>query len=152
MTLAKALLERANLKTSIYDLKNRINDNLLVQEGTSPSEDPQSLMPKLENAILLLQTLIKRINITNSKTLIEGESLTALIARRDMLKLKYEAYEEFSCTARRMATRARGTEIKINCSVDYKILQQQLDKTAKELRETDIKIQKANWITLLKED
>ncbi len=109
-------------------------------------------MPELDLAIQKLEKLVSVINRTNSETLIDGESITALIARRDMLNLKYEAYEDFARTARKMSNRARGTEIKIVSCVDYKKVQLELDKTAKALRELDVKLQKANWLTELKED
>lgn len=152
MTLAEALLERANIKSKISELRDRIDDNILVQEDSSPTEDPLQLMPELDSSIQKLEKLVSAINRTNSETVIDGESITSLIARRDMLNLKYEAYENFARTARKMSNRARGTEIKIVSCVDYNRVQSLLDKTAKDLRELDVKLQKANWLTELKTD
>ena len=152
MTLAEALLERANIKSKISELRDRIDDNILVQEDSSPTEDPLQLMPELDSSIQKLEKLVYAINRTNSETVIDGESITSLIARRDMLNLKYEAYEDFARTARKMSNRARGTEIKIVSCVDYNRVQSLLDKTAKDLRELDLKLQKANLLTELKTD
>ncbi len=152
MTLAEALLERATLKNKISELRSRIEDNILVQVDTAPTEDPLALITELDSAIQKLQKLVADINRTNSMTVIDGESISSMIARRDMLNLKYEAYDDFTRTARKLTSRARGTEIKITSCVDYKKLQSSLDKTAKELREVDTRLQKANWLTELIED
>ena len=40
MKLAEALQERADLNKKISDLRGRLNQNSLVQEGEKPNEDP----------------------------------------------------------------------------------------------------------------
>ena len=55
MKLAEALQERADLNKKISDLRGRLNQNSLVQEGEIPNEDPNVLMQELEAAIARLQ-------------------------------------------------------------------------------------------------
>ena len=48
MKLAEALQERADLNKKIQQLQQRINSNVLVQEGEKSQEDPQALMKELD--------------------------------------------------------------------------------------------------------
>ena len=86
MKLAEALQERADLNRRIQQLQQRLSNNAVVQEGESPAEDPQELLAELDGCVQNLEALITRINLTNCRTLVDGDSLTALLARRDALK------------------------------------------------------------------
>jgi hypothetical protein len=147
MTLAEALMERAELKAKISAVSDRIEDNILVQDNEAPGEDPKELLPELSSLIQRLRILISQINKTNCRTLIEGESLTDLIAKRDCLMLEISSYKDFTETSRSSTDRARGSEIKIRPCIEVKELQKKLDYLSKELRELEVKIQKANWNT-----
>ena len=48
MKLAEALQERADINRSIEQLNSRLNNNILVQEGEKPAEDPMKLKNELE--------------------------------------------------------------------------------------------------------
>lgn len=150
MKLAEALQERADLNRQIEQLKQRISNNAIVQEGEHPSENPDELIAELDGCIKRLEELISRINLTNCTTLVDGKSLTELIARKDCLSLKLYAYKEFVFNASQTASRARRTEIKILSAIDVKEYQKKIDMMAKELRVTDNKIQAANWSAELK--
>ena len=54
MKLAEALQERADLKRSIEELKNRLSRNALVQEGEAPAEDPEKLRRAYTGRLRLL--------------------------------------------------------------------------------------------------
>lgn len=149
MTLAEALMERAELKAKISAVSDRIEDNILVQDNEAPGEDPKELLPELSASIQRLRVLISQINKTNCSTLIDGVSLTDLIARRDCLLLEISSYRDFTETSRRSTDRARGSEIKIRPCIEVKELQKRLDDLSKELRELEVKLQKANWNTEL---
>ena len=82
MKLAEALQERADLNRRAEQLRYRLNNNVLVQEGEKPLEDPAALLQELEECYARLEWLIGRINLTNCATRVEGRSLTELIARR----------------------------------------------------------------------
>jgi hypothetical protein len=145
MKLAEALQARADLNTRIAQLRARLNNNALVQEGESTAEDPNALLKQLNDCIRELQDLIARINLTNSTVKTEGKTLTEWIAARDALTLKLSVCRELVNTASSGAYRARGTEIRIKPAVSVKDLQDEVDAMAKELRLTDNRIQAANW-------
>ena len=145
MKLAEALQARADLNTRIAQLRARLNNNALVQEGESTAEDPNALLKQLNDCIRELQDLIARINLTNSTVKTEGKTLTEWIAARDALTLKLSVCRDLVNTASSGAYRARGTEIRIKPAVSVKDLQDEVDAMAKELRLTDNRIQAANW-------
>lgn len=94
MRLAEALQERADLNRNIEQLKNRLKNNVLVQEGEGAAEEPEKLKQELDAAIGRLACLISRINLTNSRVELDGRSLTELIAEKDALSLKIHAYRD----------------------------------------------------------
>ena len=145
MKLAEALQARADLNTRIAQLRARLNNNALVQEGESTAEDPNVLLKQLNDCVSELQDLIARINLTNSTVKTEGKTLTEWIAARDALTLKLSVCRDLVNTASSAAYRARGTEIRIKPAVSVKDLQDEVDAMAKELRLTDNRIQAANW-------
>ena len=150
MKLAEALQERADLNRQIEQLKIRLSNNAIVQEGETPAEDPKLLLSELNNSIAKLEELIGRINLTNCATVVDGKTLTELIAKKDCLSVKVSTYQNFVNQASQTARRATRTEIKILSTVDVKDLQKQIDKLSKELRLVDNKIQETNWTTELK--
>ena len=48
MKLAEALQERADINRNIEQLKYRLNNNVLVQEGEKPAENPEKLKLELD--------------------------------------------------------------------------------------------------------
>ena len=145
MKLAEALQERADLNTRIEQLRDRAQNNALVQEGEKPAEDPKALVKELDECLARLEHLIATINMTNSVTKAGDSTLTELIARRDVLKLKLSAYRDIIYVAGRSVTRARGTEIKIVPVLKAAELQKKADELAREIRLTDNLIQQTNW-------
>ena len=132
MKLAEALQERADLNRKIDDIRRRIGKNALVQEGEPPAEDPKALLAELDASIDRLETLIAAINRTNSRTRVNGMTLTDLIAKKDAL------------------SRARGTEIRVKPLLSASELQKQTDDLSGELRRLDNLLQETNWKTELK--
>ena len=151
MKLAEALQERADLNRRIEQLRYRLNNNLLVQEGEKPLEDPAALLEELECSFTRLEWLIARINLTNCAVKVEGRSLTELIARRDVLSLRAEAYRRLVEEASQNTHRATRTEIKILSAVDVPALQRQADDASRELRLLDNTLQATNWTADLME-
>ena len=150
MKLAEALQERADLNRRIEQLRYRLN-NVLVQEGEKPLEDPAALLEELESSFTRLEWLIARINLTNCAVKVEGRSLTELIARRDVLSLRAEAYRRLVEEASQNTHRATRTEIKILSAVDVPALQRQADDASRELRLLDNTLQATNWTADLME-
>lgn len=151
MKLAEALQERADLNRRIEQLRYRLNNNVLVQEGEKPLEDPAALLEELESSFTRLEWLIARINLTNCAVKVEGRSLTELIARRDVLSLRAEAYRRLVEEASQNTHRATRTEIKILSAVDVPALQKQADDASRELRLLDNTLQATNWTADLME-
>lgn len=149
MKLAEALQERADLNRRIQQLRVRLQNNAIVQEGEKPAEDPKALIKELDGCMENLEALIARINLTNCNTLVDGKSLTQLIAHRDALTLKIGAYRDLATAASQTGCRASRTEIKILSTVSVQDLQKQVDGMARDLRMLDNAIQAANWSTEL---
>lgn len=147
MKLAEALIERADLQTRIEAMQSRLNNNARVQEGEKPTEDPMKLLAELDTMTAQLEELIHRINLTNSVTKIEDTTITGLIAHRDCLTKKVVILRNFLNNAAQLYQRATRSEIVIKSTVSVSELQVKVDALSKELRETDTKIQAANWTT-----
>ena len=149
MKLAEALQERADLNRKLAQLRSRLSANATVQEGEKPGEDPAELLAELNGCIARLEELMARINLTNSKTVVDGKTLTEWIARRDALQIKAEAYRELRDSASGLARRAQRSEIKILSTVEVREVQKQADAVSQELRKIDNRIQETNWQTEL---
>ncbi len=149
MKLAEALQERADLNRKIAELRRRIANNILVQEGEEPAEKPEELIAELDGAVARLEELMAAINRTNGRTKAGGRTLTEIIARKDALTLKLSVYKEAVETAGQSTYRARGTEIRVKSLVKAAELQKQADAMAREIRELDNLLQETNWKTKL---
>lgn len=149
MKLAEALQERADLNRRIDQLRDRLFNNALVQEGERPAEEPVALLDELERCTARLEELMAQINLTNSKTMVDGATLTELIARKDCLTLKIGVYRDFLQQAGQTARRATRSEIKILSTVNVSQLQKDVDAMARDLRLLDNRLQQTNWSTEL---
>lgn len=149
MKLAEALQERADLNRKIEQLKSRLNNNVLVQEGEQTAESPEQLKQELDSSLERLTYLMAQINKTNCETNVDGQTLTELIARKDGLSLKIHVYKDIAYTASETSYRARNTEIKIKSAISVADWQTEIDRMAKELRLVDNKLQETNWNTNL---
>lgn len=128
-------------------MRGRLSDNATVQEGENPAEDPAVLLTDLRSAIAKLEQLTAAVNLTNTRTELDGKTLTEQIARRDALRLQIEALREVIAEGSRLAKRAAHTEIRILSAVDVPALQKEADALSAELRKLDNRIQETNWTT-----
>lgn len=151
MKLAEALQERADLNRKISELRGRLMNNAVVQEGEKPLEEPNGLLRELDACIHRLIDLMARINMTNCKTTMEGRSLTEWIAEKDGLSVQISNYRMLIQEASDIARRASRTEIKLFSAVDVPFLQKKADELSKQLRLLDNKLQENNWKTELME-
>ncbi|MDD5887371.1 MAG: DIP1984 family protein [Oscillospiraceae bacterium] len=152
MKLAEALQERADLNRRISELTDRISCCVLVQEGEEPPEDPEELFHELDADIAQLGQLIASINRTNSATVVDGKSLTEIIAEKDALNCQLDSYRSILSTASADVYRARETEIKILKTVDVRSLRRKTDAISKQIRLLDNTLQRANWTYDLMEE
>jgi hypothetical protein len=146
MKLAEALVERKAAQTAIGELNERLQRAAVVQEGEQPPEDPRALLEELANVAARLEQLIVAINRTNSQaTLANGQSVTAAIAQRDVLRMRQGVIDGLIRSAGSPQYRTRSSEIKIVATVDIAQLQRERDVLAKQYRELDTALQAANW-------
>lgn len=152
MKIAEALILRADIQKRISQLKTRLNNNAKVQENEEPAENPEFLLTELDDLISQLNDLIIKINRTNTLSKIDGISLVELIAKKNTLSQKTGILREFIEIASQKINLYSSTEIKVFSTVNVPAQQKQLDKLSKEIRETDTKLQQANWtIDLIEE-
>ena len=152
MKIAEALILRADIQKRIAQLKTRLNNNAKVQENEEPTENPELLLIELDSLISQLNDLIIKINKTNTLSKIDGISLVELIAKKDTLSQKAGILREFIEIASQKINLYSTTEIKVFSTINVPAQQKQLDKLSKEIRETDTKLQQANWtIDLIEE-
>lgn len=146
MKLAEALILRADLKKRIAQVKERLNNNALVQEGETPALNPQELLAELEQLIEQSVTLVKQINKTNTLTTFEpGKTLTDALAERDGFAIRLKAYQGLQEAATVRHNRYSHSEIKSQPTISIADLQKKIDQTSRQYRELDTKIQGLNW-------
>lgn len=147
MKLAEALNLRADLQKRIAGLRERLIQNAKVQEGDIPSENPNELLKELYGNIQELENIIKSINQTNSATYVDDESISDMIATRDMLGLKLSVLRSFVSECANKIDRYSNTEIRILSTVNVAEKQKEIDALSKEYRLLDTKLQGLNWTT-----
>lgn len=150
MKLAEALSIRKDLQKRIQQIGARLRDNVKVQEGDEPSEDPKELMKELDGCLNQLEDLIMRINLTNVQTTNEaGKTLTQMMAEKDVLTLRVSTLRDTFDRASSQSDRYSRSEIKMVTIVDVKQLSKQIDEYSTKLRKLDIEIQALNFQTEL---
>lgn len=147
MKLAEALNLRADLQKRIAQLRERLSNNVKVQEGDQPAEKPLDLFEELTGSLKELESLIVRINRTNQETAWEGKTLTEMIAEKDVLSLHLSILRSVLEAANVRSDRYSRNEIKFIRTVDVNELQKQVDSLSRDLRELDSRLQQANWMT-----
>ena len=150
MKLAEALSIRKDLQTRISDLSSRLVNNVRIQEGDEPAEDPKDLLKELDSCLKQLEEYIYRINLTNMRTMSGEKTLTQLMAERDVLTRRVSVMQEvFNQASSSSSERYSRSEIKFVTTVDVKALRKQIDKLSSQLRQLDIEIQSINFSTEL---
>jgi hypothetical protein len=152
MTLGEALTVRADLQARLGELRGRLLAVAKVQEGETPAEQPDVLLAEFEQTAERLRALIARINRTNlTIEMAAGETLTAALARRDVLAFRYKVHRELAAAASEQSERYSLREIKMTPTVDVAELRRTVDDLARHRRELDVALQAANWANTLAE-
>lgn len=156
LKLAEALLLRADRRRTFEQLRNRGQAAARYQEGEEPPEDANALLIEAEEALDELETLIRRINNTNSATtLADGRTLTAALAERDALSLRYALLSGLADAGagnpQGRIGRQMRSELRVLTAVPVAELRDRADGVAQRHRELDALIQQANWTTDLAE-
>lgn len=154
MKLAEALALRSELTRKVEQLRARIVANARYQEGEQPAEDAVALLGEADAALGELQTLIGRINATNSSIEIgEDGTMTAALAARDILRLRHSVLSDAAEAASgHVGYRQMRSELRQLSALPVAELRAQADDAARRLRELDSRIQQANWQHDLRED
>lgn len=150
MLLAEALARRAEAQDRLNSLTQRLTQGALIQEGDTPVEDPAELLAEAAHLLQEIETLVRRINHTNSQTPFEGASLTDAIARRDALLRTRRLYAQVADAASARQDRYSRSEVRYVPTVDVAALRKMADDASKAYRELDTKIQQLNWSTELR--
>ena len=150
MKLSEALIRRADIQKRIQQLRQRLNQNALVQEGGQPAEQPDELLAESRRALGELVTLIKQINRTNLATRFDGNrTLTDALAERDMIVLERSILAGLVESAAIRLPRYGQFEARLERTVDVPQIQQRIDTLSQRYRELDTRIQELNWQTEL---
>ena len=149
MKLAEALSKRSQLMEKVSQLKVRLNDCIKVQEGDVPAESPDSVIKELDRTLEELGSLIYHINLTNTLTEVEGQTITSLLAMRDVRSMKVKTLGEALKVLTEREDRYNRNEIRFVRTVDVKDFRHIYDRSAAELRELDLRILALGWTTEL---
>lgn len=150
MKLAEALSLRANATRRIEALRTRIVGNARYQEGEEPAEDAAALIVEVDGVLDDYESLLRRINRTNAATTIGADgTLSDALARRDALRLRHHlltaAADAAAGTAGSGYSRQLRSELKMLAALPVSELRSRADQVARELRELDVRVQRANW-------
>lgn len=146
MKLAEALLLRSDQHKKLASLKQRINANVVVQEGDEPSEDPNELLKQVFALTQESQQLVLAIHQTNALAkLADGRSLLAVLTQRDELVERHKIITSAISHAQREPDRYSSREIKWHKVIPISSLQKQADDISAKLRELNVLIQASNW-------
>ena len=151
MKLAEGLSIRKDLQTRIEQIKVRLLNNMKVQEGDAPTEQPADLMKELDTCLVQLEEMIYRINATNMKTVKDGRTLTEMMAERDVLGKRLQVLREVFDRASQSQDRYGRNEIRYVTTIDVPALRKQIDTYSQHLRKLDMEIQTLNFSTDLEE-
>jgi hypothetical protein len=152
--LGEGLARRAELQRRLAQVRDRLRVSALIQEGDVPPEDPAPLLGELDEIADELERLIVNINRTNVHTrLPSGLTLTAALARRDVLGLRHAALKAVvEATAQQQARYSRS-EIRMVRTFNVGETRKRIDALAGDQRRLDVEIQAANWtVELIEHD
>ena len=146
MKLAEALLLRSDQQKKLASLKQRINANVLIQDGDEPSEDPNELLKQVFALTQESQKLVFTIHQTNALAkLNDGRSLLALLTQRDELVERHKILTSAISNTNREPDRYSSREIKWRKVIPVSSLQKQADDISAKLRDLNVLIQANNW-------
>jgi hypothetical protein len=148
MKLAEALILRSDYQKRVEQVRKRLIQNAIVQEGDLPNEEPKELQKELTELLSNLKELIQGINKTNLLTSFDkGQTLADALTARDLLGQERKIYSDLLEHGNVRHDRYSRTEIKNVTIIDVKETQKLVDELSKKYRLIDIKIQELNWMT-----
>ncbi|HTR70226.1 MAG TPA: DIP1984 family protein [Mycobacteriales bacterium] len=150
MKLAEALALRADAMKRVEQLRARVQANARFQEGEEPTEDAAALLAEADRSFAELEDLIRRINRTNAVASIDGQgTITDALARRDVLRMRHSLWGKAADAASGREVfggyRQLRSELRTLPALPVRELRATVDDLAREHRELDVAIQRANW-------
>lgn len=149
MKLAEALALRADLSARLAQLAARAEQNVLFQEGEEPAEDATALLAEHELLAAQLEELMLRINETNLSVRVGEISMTAALAKRDVLRMRVRLLQSVAAAASERGGRTMRSELRLVSAVSVPELRAEADRGSARLRELDTAVQEANWTNSL---
>ncbi|WP_151980021.1 DIP1984 family protein [Acinetobacter guerrae] len=152
MKLAEALLLRSDLQKKLLSLQQRIHKNVLVQDGDTPSENPEQLIDEAVMVNKQLFQLIQKIHQTNAQAQANnGKALLDILNQRDQLTAEHRIIQQAIDNTQKDTDRYSVREIKWIKAVSVSKLQKQADEISQNLRLINLEIQASNWQIDLRE-
>ncbi|MUN73664.1 DIP1984 family protein [Enterococcus casseliflavus] len=147
MKLAEALLLRRDLNNRLFQLRNEISSSVLVQEGDTLDRSITELFKEYDEINQQYSELVVAINRKNATASLADSALLLMEAleQREQLRRKHALLTQ-ALDETKAAPRMGRNEIRLVRTIDTKMLTEQLNATAKQLRELDGKIQQTNWL------
>ncbi|MFB8623323.1 DIP1984 family protein [Enterococcus casseliflavus] len=147
MKLAEALLLRRDLNNRLFQLRNEISSSVLVQEGDTLDRSITELFKEYDEINQQYSELVVAINRKNATASLADSALLLMEAleQREQLRRKHALLTQ-ALDETKAAPRIGRNEIRLVRTIDTKTLTEQLNTTAKQLRELDGKIQQTNWL------
>ena len=146
MKLAEALMERADLQRRLVQIRERIKQNALYQEGETPAESVTELLAEYRRCAERLETLVVAINRSNQQiVLADGMPMLEALARRERLQNEHAMLSALCEAAMPDNSRYSRSELRSLSAVNISEVRKEADKIAQRCRELDIQIQQANW-------
>ncbi|WP_028935160.1 DIP1984 family protein [Pseudonocardia spinosispora] len=147
MKLAEALALRADSRRRIDQLRSRVTGSATYQEGAEPAEDAVALLAEADATLDELESLIRRVNRTNSATDLGSDgTMTDALARRDVLRMRHALLVSAAdAAAGHGGYRQLRSELRQLSALPVGELRARADGVAREIRELDARIQQANW-------
>ena len=147
MKLEEALLLRRDLNNRLFQLRNEISSSVLVQEGDTLDRSITELFKEYDEINQQYSELVVAINRKNATASVADSALLLMEAleQREQLRRKHALLTQ-ALDETKAAPRMGRNEIRLVRTIDTKTLTEQLNTTAKQLRELDGKIQQTNWL------
>lgn len=147
MKLAEALLLRRDLNNRLFQLRNEISSSVLAQEGDTLDRSITELFKEYDEINQQYSELVVAINRKNATASLADSALLLMEAleQREQLRRKHALLTQ-ALDETKAAPRIGRNEIRLVRTIDTKTLTEQLNATAKQLRELDGKIQQTNWL------
>lgn len=153
MKLAEALMTRADLQRRFEQLRSRIQSNARFQEGEEPTEDAAARLVEASALLEQIESLVVAINLSNTAAVLpDGRTITACLARRESLHSRHALLTTAANAAQGDdGYRQLRSELRQLPALPVVQLRRQADEVAREPRELDVEIQRANWEVDLQE-